>query len=789
MSLNFIAMNKAFNFLLALSFSALLLVGCEKEPILEVSQSSLTFTDQGGAQTISFSTNKDWTTSVSGGTGWCTITPANGNSTIKSIFVSVIPNDTYEDRSATITIKADELTKVIAISQPKNKAIILLKKTNYLSFFSQTLEVEFKTNVDFEIIIPESSKGWVYSSNTKALRTEKLLLNISENTSNQARYAEVYIKDKITSLQDTLTFTQYEQNAYYVNEMGTLGALINQVQKDTISIMIIKGEINKADFDVMKNQMPKLSHLDLKNVKCEKDEIPDEAFSNELIYKPNKTLKTIVLPESITNIGKRAFAFCHALTGSLNIPSGITTIGNYAFLGCRGLVGSLNLPEKVTKIGEGAFADCTGLTGELIIPSGLTIIESSAFAGCEGFVGSLNLPSGLITIGEYAFELCTGFKGSLNLPSGVNTIGDSAFRGCTGFKGSLNLPSGVTTIGESAFRGCTGFTGPLNLPSSITNIDGAAFYGCTGFTGSLTLPSGIKTIGNGAFANCTGFTGSLTLPTSLTKIGGSAFQNCSGFTGSLTLPTSLTEIGGSAFQNCSGFTGSLVIPSGISKIEPATFYNCSGFNGTLTLPNGLKSIDDSAFLQTNFTGSLLIPNEVEYIGNSAFFSCDKFTGSLILPSGLTAIQEYAFYGCWGFNGSLILPEGIKKIGDSAFASTGFTGTLTLPRELTTIDRYAFQSCYFTGLRFGDNLVSISESAFAYCRFITGNVVFPMSLNSIKAGAFNSCNKVNAFQFPHSVPIRFVYNMIPIYIPVKVPSSAVALYESIDGWKNYNIIGY
>lgn len=735
---NYIAMIKIINFLSVFCFIAVIATSCEKEPILEVSQSSFTISNQGSSQTISFSTNKDWSASVSGGT-WCTISPASGNSDVKSITVTIAANDTYDDRSATITIKAKELTKVITISQPKNKAIIIQKKSNNLSFYSQTLEVEFKTNIDYEIIIPESSKSWIYNSNTKALRTEKLLLNISENTSNKARSAEIYIKDKVTSLQDTLNFTQYEKNAYCVNEMGTLGTILNQIQKDTISIMIIKGEINKADFEVMKSQMPKLSHLDLKDVKCDKDEIPDEAFGSA-DSKANKIINTIVLPEKITRIGNLAFCMCSGLTGPLVFPNGLITIGDWAFLNCFGLTGSLILPAELTTIGESAFQN-TKLTGTLTLSNSLT------------------------TIGEYAFA-STKFTGSLQLPSGVTTIGGSAFSECKGFTGSLTLPSGLTNIGDRAFENCSGFTGPLTIPEKLKTIGLALFSGCSGFTGSLNLPSGLITIG------------------------GSAFSECKGFTGSLTLPSGLTTLGEGAFYNCSGFTGSLLLPSGLTTIGKSTFYNCSGFTGSLTLPNGLKRIDDNAFSYTNFTGSLTLPTAVEYIGKWAFFGCNDFTGSLNLPSGLTDIQEYTFGGCFGFTGSLVLPEGLKTIGKNAFQSTRFTGTLTLPDGLTTIEQGAFNSCrYLDRLIFGDHLVTIKESAFANCSYISGNVIFPMSLNSIKSGAFTGCNKVNAFRFPHSIPLPFSSYMIPTNATVQVPSSAVATYKATDGWKSYNIVGY
>lgn len=85
-------MNKPVNFILVLCVIIFITTSCEKEAILEVSQSSLSFTEKGGTQTITFSVNKDWTASVSGGDGWCTVSPASGSADLKSITVTTTSN-------------------------------------------------------------------------------------------------------------------------------------------------------------------------------------------------------------------------------------------------------------------------------------------------------------------------------------------------------------------------------------------------------------------------------------------------------------------------------------------------------------------------------------------------------------------------------------------------------------------------------------------------------------------------------------------------------------------------
>lgn len=93
------------------------------------------------------------------------------------------------------------------------------------------------------------------------------------------------------------------------------------------------------------------------------------------------SLTSVIIPNSVTNIGSGAFAGgCDHLT-SVTIGDGVINIGNSAFVACWGLT-SIKLPNNVTFIGEGAFRLCSGLT-EIAIPHGVTSIGSEAFANCS----------------------------------------------------------------------------------------------------------------------------------------------------------------------------------------------------------------------------------------------------------------------------------------------------------------------------------------------------------------------------------------------------------------------
>ena len=219
-------------------------------------------------------------------------------------------------------------------------------------------------------------------------------------------------------------------------------------------------------------------------------------------YTHKGSLKTLVLEEGMTSIGKHAFRDCSGFTGDLIIPNRVTSIGDYAFYLCSGFTGDLTIPNSVTTIGESAFNCCSGFTGSLTIPNSVTSIGTYAFCLCRNFTGSLTIPNSVTSIGNYAFYLCRNFTGSLTIPNSVTSIGNYAFYNCYGFTGELIIPNSVTTIGQSAFEECSGFTGSLTIPNSVTSIGRSAFYGCSGLSEIFFYRNESPSIANiNAFAN------------------------------------------------------------------------------------------------------------------------------------------------------------------------------------------------------------------------------------------------------------------------------------------------
>lgn len=88
----------------------------------------------------------------------------------------------------------------------------------------------------------------------------------------------------------------------------------------------------------------------------------------------------VMIPDSVTSIGDRAFYDCHRLT-SISIPDSVTSIGKEVFSNCSSPT-SISIPDSVTSIGEEAFSGCSRLTS-ISVPDSVTSIEAPAFTECE----------------------------------------------------------------------------------------------------------------------------------------------------------------------------------------------------------------------------------------------------------------------------------------------------------------------------------------------------------------------------------------------------------------------
>ena len=223
------------------------------------------------------------------------------------------------------------------------------------------------------------------------------------------------------------------------------------------------------------------------------------------------SLTSITIPNSVTSIGYKAFEGCDSLASiSLNtknvdswfqnmksikevvLGDSVISIGEFAFQNCRGLT-SITMPNSVKSIGHSAFKKCSSLT-LVTIPNSVTSIGSSAFSDCTSLT-SITIPNSVTSIGSSAFSKCSNLT-SITIPNSVTSIGSSAFSKCSNLT-SITIPNSVTSIGFNAFGGCDSLA---SICLNTKNVD--LWFQNMKSIKDVVLGESVKSIGGAAFSGC-----------------------------------------------------------------------------------------------------------------------------------------------------------------------------------------------------------------------------------------------------------------------------------------------
>lgn len=284
---------------------------------------------------------------------------------------------------------------------------------------------------------------------------------------------------------ELLVLSQGKEEKYPVLLMDwvdgdSLGA--SQLKVEDMSTEATKAELNEAITDEF-------------SVKYSKD-------GRKLLKVPQKLKGTYAIKEGTKIICDRAFEDCKSLR-SLVIPNSVTSIGDETFFGCSSLA-SLVIPDGVTSIGNGAFAYCGSLKN-LVLPESVVSIKGNLFCKWNGEVKCLSP--------NFIFEVGVLFN------KDKSTIISFRDKDIT----SYVIPDYVTSIGGDAFSGCESLTS-LVISNSVTHIAVGAFLSCTSLS-SVVIPDGVTSIGEGAFIGCESLK-SIVLPDGVVSIEKDAFRDC-----------------------------------------------------------------------------------------------------------------------------------------------------------------------------------------------------------------------------------------------------------------------
>ena len=467
----------------------------------------------------------------------------------------------------------------------------------------------------------------------------------------------------------------------------------------------------------------------------------------------NSGLKSVTIPETVTEIGEYAFENCDALE---NATVANDVICNYEFTDCDVL--TTVTAASITSIGMGAF-EFSGLE-EFAIGSQVTEIGASAFA--SSYLEEIAIPANVEEIGEGAFYNC---------PALDTLTVDAANPNYSADANVLYNKDGSTLICYPAGIASANFVVPL----AVTRIESNAFFAAT--VSGIVLPNTILSIGATPFRGCESLKGFLMLDGSSNPAEDYVGSNYGVSQGVLytadystliafpaQLPTKLYStqlntrvIADYAFEGAEGlefiFLGD---PDNgacyISSVGTGAFRNCINLNAVSLIANvggtrfGLNCFEGCPVRTLNFIGTnatnfkFLMSdfNNLHACGIDTIICMDVSTWYTTSLNWNDVSDEYDV----GQSGDYVFADGITSITKMSFAASGVRHVV-IPKEVTSIGEMAFGNCYnLTSVTFeeGSQLKSIGKQAFGNCTALE-SIEIPASVTTIGTAPFAGCKKL------------------------------------------------
>jgi|GEM_PF-1574017 len=266
---------------------------------------------------------------------------------------------------------------------------------------------------------------------------------------------------------------------------------------------------------------------------CRGSRIPETAkIIGESAFK-NAKIKSITIPEGITQIDAFAFSWCDELH-TVKLPGTLTHIGEYAFNYCDSIA-RLTIPMSVCEIGSGAFIGCTSLNSITVAEDNPTFyaeercILTRADKRIVATVHNAKLPKDFTAVDAHAFDSnLNEYIEELILPETLTKLEAHAFAKNSFTK--LVLPASLVEIEPQAFSGCYSLRtievaegNPRYYSEGGCVIDREKNAVVIARVSEVTVPHGVSVIETAAFQNYSGST--ISIPTSVLSIATGYFRN------------------------------------------------------------------------------------------------------------------------------------------------------------------------------------------------------------------------------------------------------------------------
>lgn len=583
---------------------------------------------------------------------------------VDRVSFSADENTGYDNRTLNVIFKNKNstLADTLTVTQAQKNALILSEKRYTVGPEGSIINVELKSNTDYNVIMPENA-GWITELKTKGLETHNHKFNIAAYEGQAKRSAFVLFRNEEKSMTDTLFITQngsVVDNPYirikypYEDFDGFIvkkdGGIINfeidanveyklsMSPKDSTWIKEKSKTGDKYEFYIARNlsQQMILGHIFVENRHYQlKDTVLIGLLPNVDYY--------IHIPKTTYDIpwrGNIENSDCF-WEGQQRFDIPFSTNDEFFehevdFKGERW--GDVNADERGNGHEEDWVFHVTVnknilnarremqirlYTIDNTVKKTITIRQEAA---PEGYPEKWNITVEADQLRSVIRECEADQVKELQISGSLSEYDLS-------YLNTMEKLEKLDLYGTHLIKlELSGWMLPnlksVRLPAGLQVLGLNTFYGCKNLK-DIVLPDGLQEIGQKAFFNSGLET--VRIPASVRKIGTHAFAGANLIAVYFHEGSSLHEVGDGAFSTCSSLIN---VYGNLNAVGQSMFYNCTSLK-SVTLTEGIEYISTSGFKGASALEVLSLPSTLNYLFPHAFKGCTSLTAIYAYsPTGL-----------------------------------------------------------------------------------------------------------------------------------------------------------
>ncbi len=782
---------------------------------------------------VSFTTNVDWTLSIAStldGSTWCTASVKKGYKGESLVKFTATENIDYNDRSVAVTIKAGTASQTFTITQKCKEAILVTADKFEIGQAGGSINVEVKSNIDYQMEISGTAKKWITQTDTRALTTHNHIFRIAANEEYEKREGEIYFKkgeyiETVNVYQTGGAVIMLTKEEYAVSDKGET---ITVEMKSNVEYGV---KMPQVDWIYDEASLRGASSHTLR-YRISTNETYDSRSAQIIYFDKNNTANAdtltiiqaqkdaIVITNNEYEIDAKGQTIEVELSSNIDYTISIADDGKYWISRAENMRAlstqkiKFNIAENTSddsRTSHITFTSSNGASQNIkIIQQGLLPVIYVETAGTlsrlidssvKDEITKLKI-TGKLNSTDMEFLRRMKKIEVLDL-SEVNMTSpwERAFEDCKSLV-SITLPDSMTSLGDYAFNGCEDLisikaskksSNYLSIDGVLYDKNGTTLILCPRGKSSINIPDRVSSIADGACARCINLT-SIIIPSSVTNIGKNAFSNCASLV-SITIPNSVTSIGDYVFSWCTELK-SITIPTNLKNISRYAFLNCWGLS-SVTISDGVSSISEGAFVACKSLISIAIPSSVTNISKNSMSSIQSLTSinvdkdnskyssidGVLYDKDATILMQ-----CPGGKTSITIPNTVKTIGDGAFWGCINLISFTIPASVENIGENAFQWCKnLATLTIPNSVIHIGEYAFGSCTNLA-SVTIPNSVRYWGNYVFSECSNISEIHLGYELasgmdPSLFSFVDKETCV-LYVPRGCTYAYRHAQEWRNF-----